>query len=54
MKLLVADETQDPEQDEENLARVRDWIACWHTDTIDLSDILSNFPEISVVNIIIS
>eukprot|EP00268_Persea_americana_P016264 TRINITY_DN17698_c0_g1_i6.p1 TRINITY_DN17698_c0_g1~~TRINITY_DN17698_c0_g1_i6.p1 ORF type:complete len:403 (+),score=101.19 TRINITY_DN17698_c0_g1_i6:1154-2362(+) len=46
--LVDEDETQDPEQDEENLARVRDWIACRHTDTIDLSDVLSNFPEISV------
>ncbi|RWR79967.1 meiosis-specific protein ASY1 isoform X3 [Cinnamomum micranthum f. kanehirae] len=46
--LVDEEETQDPEQDEENLARVRDWIACRHTDTIDLSDILSDFPEISV------
>ncbi|RWR79963.1 meiosis-specific protein ASY1 isoform X1 [Cinnamomum micranthum f. kanehirae] len=46
--LVDEEETQDPEQDEENLARVRDWVACRHTDTIDLSDILSNFPEISV------
>ncbi|XP_077228642.1 DNA-binding HORMA family protein [Tasmannia lanceolata] len=42
------DDTQDPEEDEEKLARVRDWIASRHTDTLDLADVLSDFPDISV------
>ncbi|KAF5726670.1 HORMA domain-containing protein 1 [Tripterygium wilfordii] len=40
--------TQDPEEDEQQLARVKDWISCLHLDTVELTDILSNFPDISV------
>ncbi|XP_058099742.1 meiosis-specific protein ASY1 [Magnolia sinica] len=47
--LIDEDETQDPEQDEEKLARVRDWISSRHTETVDLTDVLSNFPDVSVV-----
>uniref|UniRef100_A0A2N9H7Q6 HORMA domain-containing protein n=1 Tax=Fagus sylvatica TaxID=28930 RepID=A0A2N9H7Q6_FAGSY len=43
------DDTQDPEEDEQQLARVKDWINCRHIDTVELTDILSNFPDISVV-----
>ncbi|KAG9455163.1 hypothetical protein H6P81_008067 [Aristolochia fimbriata] len=43
------DETQDPEQDEENLELIRNWIASWHSDNIDTTDILSNFPDLSLV-----
>ncbi|KAK6922406.1 HORMA domain [Dillenia turbinata] len=43
------DDTQDPEEDEQQLGRVRDWINSSHQDTIELTDVLSNFPDISVV-----
>ncbi|XP_038693539.1 meiosis-specific protein ASY1 [Tripterygium wilfordii] len=43
------DNTQDPEEDEQQLARVKDWISCLHLDTVELTDILSNFPDISVI-----
>ncbi|XP_021630541.1 meiosis-specific protein ASY1 isoform X3 [Manihot esculenta] len=43
------DDTQDPDEDEQQLARVKDWIASHHLDTIGLNDVLSNFPDISVV-----
>ncbi|KAJ4961594.1 hypothetical protein NE237_021504 [Protea cynaroides] len=43
------DNTQDAEEDEQQLDRVKVWISSRHTDTVDLTDVLSNFPEISVV-----
>jgi hypothetical protein len=36
-------------EDEQQLARVKDWIISHHLDTIELTDVLSNFPDISVV-----
>ncbi|TXG56054.1 hypothetical protein EZV62_017367 [Acer yangbiense] len=41
--------TQDAEEDEQQLARVKDWINSRHLDTVELTDVLSNFPDISVV-----
>ena len=46
---MCADNTQDPVEDEQQLARVKEWINCCHVDTIDLTDVLSNFPDISMV-----
>jgi len=43
------DDTQDQVEDEQQLARVKDWIISHHLDTIELTDVLSNFPDISVV-----
>ncbi|KAK6930820.1 HORMA domain [Dillenia turbinata] len=43
------DDTQDPEEDEQQLDRVRDWINSGHRDTIELTHVLSKFPDISVV-----
>ncbi|XP_019449643.1 PREDICTED: uncharacterized protein LOC109352218 isoform X2 [Lupinus angustifolius] len=43
------DNTQDPVEDEQQLARVKEWVNCCHLDTIELTVILSNFPDISVV-----
>ncbi|KAK7838481.1 meiosis-specific protein asy1 [Quercus suber] len=43
------DDTQDPEEDEQQLARVKEWINDRHIDTVDFTDILSNFPDISMV-----
>ncbi|KAK0598015.1 hypothetical protein LWI29_030761 [Acer saccharum] len=40
--------TQDAEEDEHQLARVKDWINSRHLDTVELTDVLSNFPDISV------
>ena len=49
--LYFEDNTQDPIEDEHQLARVKDWINCHHLDTVELTDVLSNFPDISVVSI---
>ncbi|RZB73344.1 Meiosis-specific protein ASY1 isoform C [Glycine soja] len=43
------DNTQDPVEDEQQLVRVKEWINCCHRDTIEFNDVLSNFPDISVV-----
>ncbi|KAI3987757.1 hypothetical protein MKX01_028491 [Papaver californicum] len=42
------DDTQDAEEDEHQLTRVRDWIGSRHNDNVELTDVLSNFPDISV------
>ncbi|CAI0381231.1 unnamed protein product [Linum tenue] len=42
------DDTQDPEEDEQQLARVKDWVNSYHRDTIELTDILSHFTDITV------
>ncbi|GLT86684.1 hypothetical protein SLE2022_048060 [Rubroshorea leprosula] len=47
--IIDEDDTQDPVEDEEQLARVKDWINSYHLDTIELTDVLSNFPDISLV-----
>jgi hypothetical protein len=46
---VCVDDTQDQVEDEQQLARVKDWIISHHLDTIELTDVLSNFPDISVV-----
>lgn len=43
------DNTQDPVEDEQQLVRIKEWLNCCHLDTVDLTDVLSNFPDISVV-----
>ncbi|KAI3898995.1 hypothetical protein MKW92_019568 [Papaver armeniacum] len=45
------DDTQDAEEDEHQLTRVRDWIISRHIDNVELTDVLSSFPDISVVKI---
>ncbi|XP_020988149.1 meiosis-specific protein ASY1 isoform X2 [Arachis duranensis] len=47
--MVDEDNTQDPMEDEQQLTRVKEWINCWHLGTIDLNDVLSNFPDISMV-----
>ncbi|XP_026410072.1 meiosis-specific protein ASY1-like [Papaver somniferum] len=42
------DDTHDAEEDEHQLKRVRDWISSSHIDNIELTDVLSSFPDISV------
>ena len=37
-------------EDQQQLGRVMDWISCYHLGNIELTDVLSNFPDISVVN----
>ncbi|KAL9256982.1 Meiosis-specific protein ASY1-like protein [Drosera capensis] len=44
-----ADDTQDPEEDEKQLCRVRDWISSCHHETVEITDVLSNFPDISMI-----
>lgn len=39
-------------EDEQQVARVKDWINNRHLDTVELSDVLSNFPDISVVTVL--
>ncbi|KAL1216451.1 Meiosis-specific protein ASY1 [Cardamine amara subsp. amara] len=41
--------TQDPVENEQQLARVKDWINSRHLDTLELTDVLANFPDISIV-----
>ncbi|KAG2406882.1 Meiosis-specific protein [Vigna angularis] len=43
------DNTQDPVEDEQQRVRVKEWINRCHRDTIELTDVLSNFPDISVI-----
>ncbi|KFK33077.1 hypothetical protein AALP_AA6G327400 [Arabis alpina] len=43
------DNTEDPIENEQQLARVKEWINSRHIDTLELTDILSNFPDISIV-----
>uniref|UniRef100_A0A6V7QTM1 HORMA domain-containing protein n=1 Tax=Ananas comosus var. bracteatus TaxID=296719 RepID=A0A6V7QTM1_ANACO len=47
--MVSEDETQDAAHEETQTARVRDWISSRHINSVDLSDVLSNFPDISVV-----
>ncbi|GAB2220398.1 hypothetical protein Drorol1_Dr00008048 [Drosera rotundifolia] len=46
---MEQDDTQDPEEDEKQLCRVRDWISSCHRETVEITDVLSNFPDISMV-----
>ncbi|XVF85257.1 hypothetical protein PTKIN_Ptkin17bG0103400 [Pterospermum kingtungense] len=41
------DDTQDPMEDEQQLARVKEWISNRGLDIVELTDVLSNFPDIS-------
>ncbi|WOH13692.1 hypothetical protein DCAR_0833203 [Daucus carota subsp. sativus] len=43
------DDTQDPIEDEEQYRRVKEWISSYHLGTVELTDVLSNFSDISVV-----
>ncbi|XP_004310076.1 PREDICTED: HORMA domain-containing protein 1-like [Fragaria vesca subsp. vesca] len=45
----ATDDTQDPEEDEQQFSRIKDWISSRHLDTVEVTDVLSNFPDISVV-----
>ncbi|KAL6217465.1 hypothetical protein ACLB2K_010682 [Fragaria x ananassa] len=45
----ATDDTQDPEEDEQQFSRIKDWISSHHLDTVEDTDVLSNFPDISVV-----
>ncbi|VFQ89495.1 unnamed protein product [Cuscuta campestris] len=46
--MLDQDDTQDPTEDEHQLGRVKEWISAYHLDKIELIDVLSNFPDVSV------
>ncbi|XP_049364475.1 meiosis-specific protein ASY1-like [Solanum verrucosum] len=43
------DDTQDLAEDEQQFVRVKDWINAYHLDRVEVTDVLSNFPNISVV-----
>ncbi|XP_040374330.1 meiosis-specific protein ASY1 isoform X1 [Rosa chinensis] len=45
----ATDDTQDPEEDELKFSRIKDWISSRHLDNVEVTDVLSNFPDISVV-----
>ncbi|KAK8655583.1 hypothetical protein V6N13_108157 [Hibiscus sabdariffa] len=47
--VMDEDNTQDPLEDEQQLERVKNWINNLHLDTVGVTDVLSNFPDISVV-----
>ncbi|XP_026456286.1 uncharacterized protein LOC113357179 isoform X2 [Papaver somniferum] len=42
------DDTRDAEEDEHQLKHVRDWISSHHIDNVELTDVFSSFPDISV------
>ncbi|KAH0919663.1 hypothetical protein HID58_027323 [Brassica napus] len=42
------DDTQDPVESQQQLERVKDWINSRHLDTLELTDVLANFPDISI------
>ncbi|KAL4564777.1 hypothetical protein LXL04_028848 [Taraxacum kok-saghyz] len=42
------DDTQDPDEDEQQLNHVKEWISSYHLDNLDVPDVLSNFPDISL------
>ncbi|KAJ4871854.1 DNA-binding HORMA family protein [Raphanus sativus] len=46
---MFQDDTQDPVESQQQLARVKDWIISRHLNTLELTDVLSNFPDISIV-----
>jgi len=47
-----ADDTQDPEEDEHQLSRIKDWFSSCHLQTVEITDVLANFPDISMVTLI--
>lgn len=47
-----ADQTQDAAEDENQLSRVKDWIISNISETVEFTDVLANFPDISVVIIV--
>jgi uncharacterized protein YaiL (DUF2058 family) len=46
---MLADDTQDAAHEEELTAQVKEWICSREIGTINVSDVLSNFPDISKV-----
>ncbi|KAH7865600.1 hypothetical protein Vadar_008768 [Vaccinium darrowii] len=42
-------DTRDPEEDEQQVGWVKDWINCYQLGMVELTDVLSNFPDISLV-----
>uniref|UniRef100_A0A803M0Y1 HORMA domain-containing protein n=1 Tax=Chenopodium quinoa TaxID=63459 RepID=A0A803M0Y1_CHEQI len=44
-----SDDTQDPAEDEQQSSRVKDWIISNNFETVEFTDVLTNFPDISVV-----
>ncbi|KAJ7010051.1 meiosis-specific protein ASY1-like isoform X5 [Populus alba x Populus x berolinensis] len=51
--MVDEDDTQDQAEDEQQLARVKDWVNSYHLDTIELTDVLSNFLDISVEGVLL-
>uniref|UniRef100_A0A0D3H8P4 HORMA domain-containing protein n=1 Tax=Oryza barthii TaxID=65489 RepID=A0A0D3H8P4_9ORYZ len=43
------DDTQDPAHEEELTAQVREWICSRDTESLEVSDVLVNFPDISMI-----
>ena len=46
---MFADDTQDAAHEEELTTQVKEWICSKEIGTINVSDVLSNFPDISMV-----
>ncbi|KAI3816731.1 hypothetical protein L1987_16435 [Smallanthus sonchifolius] len=46
--MVDKDDIQEPAEDEQ-LIRVRDWIKSYHQESVDITDVLSSFPDISLV-----
>ncbi|WMV22821.1 hypothetical protein MTR67_016206 [Solanum verrucosum] len=48
--MVDEDDTQDPAEDEQQFDRVKEWISTYHLDRVEMTDVLSNFPDISVLS----
>jgi hypothetical protein len=46
---MFEDDTQDTAHEEELTSQVKEWICSRDSGTINVSDVLSNFPDISMV-----
>uniref|UniRef100_A0A7N0TX01 HORMA domain-containing protein n=1 Tax=Kalanchoe fedtschenkoi TaxID=63787 RepID=A0A7N0TX01_KALFE len=47
--MVDRDDTQHPREDMEEFGKIKDWIVSRNNDKVELTDVLSNFPEISMV-----
>ncbi|KAK9757182.1 hypothetical protein RND81_01G146300 [Saponaria officinalis] len=47
--MVSEDATQDPSEDEHQLNRVKDWISSNKFETVEVTDVLANFPDVSVI-----
>ncbi|KAL9239126.1 hypothetical protein vseg_013476 [Gypsophila vaccaria] len=47
--MVSDDATQDPSEDEHQLSRVKDWISSNKLETVEITNVLASFPDVSMV-----